>query len=55
MVCMYAYKVEKLTARPSIGPTWALKCFANSMPIAFFFQNFKCPGLKKNRQETKSN
>lgn len=43
MIYVKSGKEEKLTAKPSIGPRWDLKCLANSMPTAFFFQNFKCP------------
>ena len=30
---------------PTITPTCARKCFANSTPFARFFQNFTCPSL----------
>lgn len=40
-------KKEELTAKPSIGPRWDRKCLANSIPMAFFFQNFKCPDQEK--------
>lgn len=42
-------KEEVLTAKPSIGPRWDLKCLANSMPTDFFFQNFICPGERRGK------